>query len=120
MIGDPMFKYLLGTSVLLLALVGSVVSAQQGVEFSGLAHKVLSGPDSDGDLLISIKLNARNATDIDQDAKVVVRAVDKDDYEVFDVQLIGKVKAGQMRILTDTQFINEKVYKSIVRWEIEE
>lgn len=115
-----MFRYLLTTSVLVLALVGSVVSAQQGLEFSGLAHKVLAGPDSDGDLEISIKVNVRNATNTDQDVKIVVRAVDKDDYEVFDVQLTGKVKAGQTRILTDTQFISEKVYKTIVRWEIED
>ena len=115
-----MLKHLLTTSVLILALVGSVVSAQQGLEFSGLAHKVLAGPDSDGDLQISIKVNVRNPTSADHDAKVVVRAVDNDDYEVFDVQLTGKVKAGQTRILTDTQFINEKVYKSIARWEIED
>lgn len=115
-----MFRHLLTTSVIILALVGSVLSAQQGLEFSGLAHKVLAGPDSDGDLQISIKVNVRNTTKTDHDAKVVVRAVDNDDYEVYDVQLTGKVKAGQTRTLTDTQYINEKVYKSIVRWEIED
>ena len=52
--------------------------------------------------------------------KVVVRAVDAEEYEVFDVQLTGKVKAREARILTDTQFISEKVYKTIVRWEVED
>ena len=52
--------------------------------------------------------------------KVIVRAVDRDDYEVFDVALTGKVKARESRVLTDTQFISEKVYKTVVRWEIED
>ena len=116
-----MFRQLLAVALLTtLTLVGVAVSAPPGLEFSGLAHKVLGGPDDDGDIEISVKVSVRNATDTDQDAEVVVRAVDKEDYEVFEVQLTGKVKAGQTRVLTDTQFISEKRYKSIVRWEIEE
>jgi len=91
-----------------------------GLEASGLAHKVLSGPDDDGDLEISVKVTVRNTTESDVDAEVGVHAVDKEDFEVFDVRLSGKVKAGQTRVLSDTQFITEKLYKSIARWEIED
>ena len=116
-----MFKRLLIVSFLLtLPLMTLAVSPPKDFEFSGLAHKILSGPDEDGDLEISIKLTVRNTTRGDQDVKVVVRAVDTEDYEVFDVQLSGKVKAGETRTLTDTQFINEKLYKTIARWEIED
>jgi hypothetical protein len=85
---------------LLAAALPMTAVAAQGVEFSGLAHKVLAGPD--------------------QDVEVFVRAVDKEDFEVFDVRLRGRVKAGQTRVLSDTQFIGEKLFKSIVRWEVEE
>ena len=65
-------------------------------------------------------MNVRDTTGKDQDVKVIVRAVDGEDYEVFDMQLTGNVKARETRVLTDTQFINEKLHKTIVRWEIED
>ena len=109
------------TLVLTFPLITAVaVTAPDAVEFAGLAHKVVAGPDSDGDLEISVKLTARNTTDDDQNVKVIVRAVDREDYEVFDMALTGKVKARESRVLTDTQFISEKVYKTVVRWEIED
>ena len=106
--------------ILTLPLISSAVSAPKGLEFSGLAHKVVDGPDDDGDLEISIKVNVRNTTGKDQDVKIKVRAVDAEDYEVFDMPITGIVKARESRVLTDTQFISEKVYKTIVRWEIED
>jgi hypothetical protein len=120
-LGDTMFKRLLTlTLILTLPSITPAMSDQKGLEFSGLAHKVLSGPDNDGDLEISVKLNVNNTTAKVMDVKVVVRAVDAEGYEVFDTQLTGKVNARETRILTDTQYINEKLYKTIVRWEIED
>ena len=109
-------------AVLVSLLVGSVVvaPAAQGLEVSGLAHKILSGPDVDGDLAISIKVSVLNSTDTDQQAMVIVRAVDKEEYEVFEAHLNAKIKAGQLRILTDSHFIGEDLYNSIARWEVEE
>jgi hypothetical protein len=116
-----MFRRLLTlTLILALPLLTPAIEPQKGLEFSGLAHKVLGGPDDDGDLEISVKVNVRNTTGKDQDVKVIVRAVDGEDYEVFDIQLNGTVKARGTRVLTDTQFINENLYKTIVRWEIED
>ena|SRR6185503_4692984 len=100
--------------------IQTMAAPTPGLEASGLTHKVLSGPDDDGDLKISIKVTVLNTTEAEIDAAVVARAVDKEDFEVFDVRLTGKVKAGKIRVLTDTQFITEKLYKSIARWEIED
>lgn len=116
-----MFRHLLIIALILtLPLISPAMSAPQDFEVSGLAHKVLGGPDDDGDLEISIKVNVLNKTAKVLDAKVYVRAVDNDGFEVFDVQLTGKVGARESRVLTDTQFINEKLYKTIVKWEIED
>jgi hypothetical protein len=108
------------TLILTLPLISPAVSPPKGLEFSGLAHKVVNGPDDDGDLEISVKVNVRNTTLKDMDVRVIVRAVDGEDYEVFDMPLSGKVTGRGTRVLTDTQFISEKVYKTVVRWEIED
>lgn len=108
------------TLILTLPLITAAVSAPKGIEVTGLAHKVIDGPDDDGDLEISVKVNVRNTTGKDQDVKIKVRAVDAEDYEVFDMPITGTVKARETRVLTDTQFISERVYKSVVRWEIED
>ena len=108
------------TLILMLPLITAALSAPKGLEFSGLAHKIVDGPDEDGDLEISVKVNVRNTTGKDQDVKIKVRAVDAEDFEVFDMPITGIVKARETRVLSDTQFISEKVYKSVVRWEIED
>ena len=58
-----MLKQLLTLSLILtLPLISPAQTAQKRLEFTGLAHKVLNGPDDDGDLEISVKLNVRNTT----------------------------------------------------------
>jgi hypothetical protein len=103
-----------------LPLITAAVSAPKGIEISEFAHKVIDGPDDDGDLEISVKVNVRNTIARDQEVKIKVRAVDAEEYEVFDMPITGTVKARETRVLTDTQFISEKVYKTVVRWEIED
>jgi hypothetical protein len=116
-----MFRQLITlTLILTLPLISFAMPVSKDLEYSAPAHKVLGGPDDDGDLEISVKVTVRNTTGKAQEAKVVVRAVDGEGYEVFDVQLTGKVAANETKILTDTQYINEKLYKTIVKWEIEE
>lgn len=114
-----------GALVTLAAILSPVLFSQTagtppGIEVSGLAHKVLSGPDEDGDLEISVKLTVKNTTEADTRVEITVQAIDGEDFEVFDVRLSGSVKAKQTRVLTDTQFISEKLYKTIVKWQIEE
>ncbi|HEU4434780.1 MAG TPA: hypothetical protein VFR51_15450 [Pyrinomonadaceae bacterium] len=106
--------------ILTLPLISPATSLPKGLEFSGLAHKVVDGPDEDSDLEISVKVNVRNTTGKDRDVKIKVRAVDAEEYEVFDMPITGIVNAHETRVLTDTQFISEKVYRTIVRWEIED
>lgn len=106
--------------ILTLPLISGAVPPPKGLELTGLAHKVIDGPDEDGDLEISVKVTVRNTTGKDQDVKIKVRAVDGEDYEVFDMPITGIVKARDTRVLSDTQFISEKVYKTVVRWEIED
>lgn len=106
--------------VLCAFVVNGMATSQPGLEVSDLSHKILSKPDEDGDLEISIKVNVRNTTETDIEAAIVVRGLDKEDYEVFEVPLSGKVKAKQSRVLTDSWYINEKRYKSIERWEVED
>lgn len=107
-------------TVLFTVPISHAAGQSPGIEVSGLGHKVLSGPDSAGDLEISVKLTVKNTTDADMMVRVRVQGIDRDDFEVFDVQLSGIVKAKQTRVLTDTQYLSEKLYNSIVKWQVED
>ncbi|HKP36019.1 MAG TPA: hypothetical protein VJT71_04105 [Pyrinomonadaceae bacterium] len=107
-------------AILLSGVFSHAAGPPPGVEVLELAHKVLSGPDSDGDLKISIKVMLKNTTKSDAKVDITVQAIDSDNYEVFDVNLKGIIKTKQTGALTDTQYISEKLYKSIVKWQVEE
>ena len=107
--------------VVLLAMMSPTLFPQAaappaGIEVTGPGHKVLTGPDEDGDLEISVKLTVKNTTESDLRVEVTVQAIDAEDFEVFEVRLSGTVKAKQSRVLTDSKYISEKLYK----WQAEE
>lgn len=91
-----------------------------GVVVERIDHKVLSGPDEDGDLKISVKVVLRNSTDEDVVVDLEIEAIDSDDFEVLDVSLSGMVAAKGSRSLSDWQYVNEKSYKSIAKWQLDE
>jgi hypothetical protein len=105
---------------LILALFVAPAFALEGVEVSGVEHRVLEGPDEDGELYVSFKATVKNTFAEERELEVWLQAVDKDGYEVFDVPLKGRFKPSEQRTLTDTQWIKEKLYKTIVKWQVEE
>jgi hypothetical protein len=91
-----------------------------GIEIGNPEHKILGGPDEDGDLEISVKISIRNTAEPDLTVQVFVQALDKDGFEVFDILLSDIVKGGQTRTLSDWQYIKQGVYRSIQAWRVEE
>lgn len=90
------------------------------LEFGNIESKVLSGPDTDGDVWFSVKVEARNESDTERYVDITIRGVDQEGFEVVELNLKGTVKAGQKRMLTDSNYVNAKSYKTIVKWEIED
>ena len=91
-----------------------------GIVVERLDHKVLSGPDKDGDLRISVKALVKNATDRDVEIDITLEAIDAEDFEVLDVPLSGTIPAHGTKALSDWQYLAEKTYKTIATWRLEE
>ena len=107
--------------VLLGCSVAVVEAGARGIEYGEVGHKVVDDqPDRDGELKISIKLSVRNDSDEDIDVDLTIRALDAEGFEVFEAGLEGAVRAGETRVLTDSNYISPRIYKMISRWEIED
>jgi hypothetical protein len=91
-----------------------------GIEVGEPQRKVVDGPDDDGDLKVSFKVEVKNTAEIDVEVELVVSGLDRDNFELFDFTISGVVKNGRPRVLTDTQYIKQRLYNLITRWQVEE
>lgn len=111
--------------ILIIALVGGQVTSmakshQEAFKYGDVKTKVLSGPDSDGDVWFSVKVDVRNDSGVDSNVSIRVRGLDAEGFEVVDVSIDGMLKASQRRELTNSNYVNYKAYQTIVKWEVEE
>src|SRR5215831_13833033 len=119
--GEAHARRITGAFVLLLTTTLSLATdLPAGIEVVAIEHKVLSGPDKDGDLRISVKVTLRNATERNIPVDITLRALDAEEFVVFDAPLSATVKANGTRTLSDWAFVPQNVYKSIVKWELQE
>ena len=110
----------LATGVLFAAMSVSSVTSMSDLEVGEVGTKVVSGPDDDGDLQISIKVTVTNYSDKDRLVSLGIQGCDDEDFEVFQTSLDGMVESNQTRTLTDTVYIKEAVYESVTQWRAEE
>ena len=106
--------------VLMLAVPSIAAPPRLGIEIAAPEHKVLDGPNADGDLELSVKVMVKNTLEMDESVQIVVQALDRDEYEVLEVVLAGPVRAGKARPLTQSALLQRDVYRTIVAWRIEE
>ncbi len=109
--------------ILLLLLMAAAVTAavaEKTFEVINLKSKVVEGPDSEGDLRVSVKSTVKNLLGEEQKVEVWIQALDGEGFEVVDVDLIGHFKPNEVRVLTNTVFVNKKAYETIVKWQVEE
>jgi hypothetical protein len=104
----------------LLVSLMSVGAFAGDMEVSNIEHKLIHDVDQDGDVLVSIKASVKNPTENDQDVELWVQGIDGDGFEVAEVRLAGHVKSKETRVLTDAVYIREDVYKTVVKWVLEE
>ena len=76
---------------LLVAPIATPVLAGDAVAVANVAHRVINGPDSEGDVLISVKADVTNLLDTDQEVEVWVQALDAEGFEVTDIELSGRL-----------------------------
>ena len=95
-------------------------AAPLGLDVGAPQHKILGGPDEDADLEISVKVMVKNTSGQVQHVDLVVHALDREGFEVFEIFLSGVLKGGQTRAITGSDYIQERRYKTIVGWQIKE
>src|SRR5262245_43806743 len=105
---------------LLLAAESTAAPPRLGIEIAPPEHKVLDGPNADGDLELSVKVMVKNTLDMDESVQIVVQAVDRDEYEVLELVPSGPIRAGKARPLTQSALLQKDVYRTIVAWRVEE
>ncbi|MGH9868129.1 MAG: hypothetical protein ACREAA_08200 [Candidatus Polarisedimenticolia bacterium] len=108
-------------TVLLLCLITSSASfpGERGYEAGDVQHRVVMGPDEDGDLLVSVKVEVTNTTDEDMDVDLELQGCDRDGFELVELDLSGKVSARSSKVITDTDYISAEVLERIDHWNVE-
>jgi len=96
----------------------AIASAE--VTTSDLSHKILAGPDKDGDYLISVKVTVKSLLDTGQEVLLRVQALDAEGFEVFEMELKGRIGAKETRTISDSAYISERLYRTVTKWQMEE
>jgi hypothetical protein len=108
------------TLACVLVLPAFAAAPRLGIEVAPPEHKVIDGPNEDGDLDLSVKVLVKNTLDMDESVQVVVQAIDRDEFEVLEVVMSGPIRAGKSRSLTQSAVLQQDAYRSIVAWRVEE
>ena len=98
----------------------SWAGSRVGIEVDEPECKILQPADKDGDLEFALKVTVQNNSDTEMEVKTIIQGIDREGFEVFEVRLSDAIKAGKSRVLTDSDFLQERRFKSIVRWRVEE
>lgn len=101
-------------------LAASSGAPHLGVEIAAPTVRIAEGPDNDRDLTISITVRVKNTTDRELAVELIVQGLDREGNELFDAFLNDAVMPGQERAFTDTGFIKDRMFKSVVTWRVEE
>ena len=107
-------------ALLCLLLSTTMLPTSSDCDVGDVEAKVVSGPDDDGDLLVSLKVNVINNTESEMDLAFTIQGIDADEFEVFECRLGGKAAPLGITTITDTQYIEASIYDSIWRWRIED
>ena len=109
-------------AAVVLCLIASGTSIPSGPQYEAgpVDARIVSGPDEDGDQLISIKVMITNYSDDELALSLSIQGCDSEGFELAEIELQGKVKAKSTKVITDTDYIEASVFESISNWNIEE
>ena len=106
-------------SMICLALTVTSLATMPGVEVGDVFARVVSGPDEDGELYVSIKVSVTNNTEEEKRVSLSIQGLDSDEFEVYETSLAGTIGPGETGTITDTDYIEKEVYESIYQWRVE-
>ncbi len=89
--------------------------AQNDVFVSDIAVKSLDIYTTEHELWFSVKATVWNNTPVPRRIIVEIQGIDQDGFELKDFVLKSEFAAGQTKILTDTRFMKEDLFKNVLR-----
>jgi len=107
-------------SLVCLAMSVTCLASVPDLEVGPVEAKVISGPDEEGDLLVSIKVTVTNNADAERSVNLQIQALDGEEFEVSECDLEGRVDPEATRTISDTDYINAELYQSISTWRVDE
>ena len=106
-------------TVFVCALIGIVAPAFAGdLVVTNIATKIVTPRDSNGDIWFAIKCTVTNRGTWERPG-VILQAVGSDGFEIKTVSLTGDLGPGQTKTLTTKDYMAEKDFKRIVKWQLE-
>ena len=104
--------------VLLMLFVSlPIASSTPAYELIDRAHKIVSGPDEDGDLEISFRVTVKNLRDTKLAVRVIAQGIDEEDFVTYDLYLDDTLGPHETRVIRDLDFISDTKYSEIVKWD---
>jgi hypothetical protein len=105
-------------AVFVCVLMGSVAPAFAGdLVVTNIATKIVTR-DSDGVIWFAIKCTVTNRGTWERPG-VILQAVGFDGFEIKTVSLAGDLGPGQTKTLTTKDYMAEKDFKRIAKWQLE-
>ena len=103
--------------VFVCALMGFVAPVFAGdLVVTNIATKIVTPRDSNGDIWFAIKCTVTNRG-MSERAGVILQAVGSDGFEITTVPLAGDLGPGQTKTLTTKDYMAEKDFKRIAKWQ---
>lgn|SRR5262245_11644490 len=82
--------------------------------------RIVLGPNEDGELLISIKVEVRNNTDDELAVDLSIQGCDREGFELAEFELEGNIPANARKTITDTDYVDAEIFEAISNWIVEE
>ena len=85
------------------------------MKVSNIATKVLK-IDDDGEVSFAIKALVENDSN-SEDVYVSLQGLDNEGFEVYEMMLTGKISTGESKVLTTSDYVEEKIFEQIINWQ---
>lgn len=106
--------------LVVLTLVSGWSRADDLITVGSASTRVMTRPDSSGDVWYSIKVPVTSNSKSHVDVRLELQALDKDRFEIESMSLSASVPPGKTYILSDRTYMSGKDLRSVAKWALED
>jgi hypothetical protein len=101
----------------MLLLSPPVLPEAPGCELIDKAHKIVSGPDGDGDYEISFRATVKNLRETRLAIRIIAQGIDEEDFAIYDMWLEVVLEPDETRVLHGLDYISKSTHDKVVKWD---